>query len=263
MKIKYVLIAITLLCFSCNSSDTRTPLEKCVQGGGTWDFESKRCLHGFNTFHKSKPNRESVGQRSLLLGNWIGAYTQLDNGNDSSQSGLNTLLKFTENTMLSRGLSFENADSVLSAPYSFDQSVFTIGSETVPIYKLSADSLVIGDIKNDQREFVFKKLDANSPTTSYDFAGDAYAILGPVLSDSIEFLNDTMALHISTDAYRGFSPLRLTTTACQNLKGNPFQVNYSVSGFGLIAILSAHLLLRLPMELIQGTLSRLQQILFP
>jgi hypothetical protein len=154
----------------------------------------------------------SCKSKNDLEGIWIGAYQIYYSGNDSSltsipgftpadtsYTSMRVLLDISENEIVRKTFDypmFDEKDSIEILKYSiFDKSLI-IDSDTFLIKSLSKDSLVLSLKPDYLRDFIFKRLPQKKKNVKINITNNAFSLIGPSYADSLDFINDSLILHI-------------------------------------------------------------------
>ncbi|MDM8162229.1 hypothetical protein QUH73_20615 [Labilibaculum sp. K2S] len=140
----------------------------------------------------------SCESENELEGVWIGAYQVHYSGDEPLLSSMRLLLDISKAELIYKTFDypmFEERDSVQILKYSFNGKSLTLDSDTFLVKNLTKDSLVLNFCSNYERDLVFKRLPDNN-NFKIDIKNKAFSLTGPNYADSIDFINDSLMLHI-------------------------------------------------------------------
>jgi hypothetical protein len=156
----------------------------------------------------------SCESENELEGVWIGAYQVHNSGDEPLLSSMRLLLDISKDELIYKTFDypmFEERDSVQILNYSFNGKSLTLGSDTFLVKNLTKDSLVLNLSSNYECDLVFKRLfvnnNNNNNSLKIDIKNKAFSLTGPNYADSIDFINDSLILHIGN----AFMPSRRST----------------------------------------------------
>lgn len=146
----------------------------------------------------------SCSKKKKLDGVWMGAYQLHHRPQGDAYSPLKLLFEFDGDTLHSKIFGSLNGDDSYETATTFRiENDYLLPSQaaseldSLQIISIAEDSLVFRLYNNYQRDFVFKKLVATPSVDTEILQGKAYAFETGVLKDTIEFINDTMFLHLA------------------------------------------------------------------
>ncbi len=141
----------------------------------------------------------SCNTGNQLEGIWIGAYKSHNYGDTPSYSSMRLLLDISKNEIVLKTFDypmFEEKDSIRKSKYSINKNNLIFDSDTFLIKGIAEDSLILS-IKSDyELDFVLKKLPEKIKKQNIDIQNNAFSLIGPNYADSIDFINDSLILHI-------------------------------------------------------------------
>ncbi len=147
-----------------------------------------------------------------LEGIWIGAYQIYYSGNDStltsiadfipadtSYISMRALFDISENEITKKtfdNLTFDEKGSIKITAYSVSGKSLIVDTDTLRIKSLSKDSLVLSPHPDYLRDFVLKRLPEKNKKEKINIENKAFSLIGANYADSIDFINDSLVLHI-------------------------------------------------------------------
>lgn len=132
-----------------------------------------------------------------LQGIWFGAYKLY--GNSSRPSPLPLLLDFSEDSVVFQALlrnKQERNYNTLALGYSIDGNKIVTDSITFIILEETSDSLILSTPEDSIRKYIFKKVEPFISPKEPVFLHHAYAQTNGTIIDTIDFINDSIALNI-------------------------------------------------------------------
>jgi len=141
----------------------------------------------------------SCNSRNQIEGIWIGAYKTHISGDKQSLSTMRLLLDISKNELVLKTFDypmFEEKDSIINSKYSINKNYLIFDSDTFLIKGITEDSLVLSLQSDYQLDFVLKRLPENNKNQNVDIKNNAFSLIGPSYADSIDFINDSLILHI-------------------------------------------------------------------
>jgi hypothetical protein len=166
----------------------------------------------------------SCKSENELEGIWIGAYQIHYSGNDYSLTSLRLLLDISNDEIIYKTFDypmFNEKDTIEITKYSLNENSLIFDSDTFLIKRLTKDSLILSSRSDYERDLVFKKLTENNKNLKLDFKYNAFSLIGTNYADSIDFINDSLILHIG-DVFN--TNYRLTKWAINRYKSFDFLV---------------------------------------
>jgi len=133
-----------------------------------------------------------------LQGIWFGARITYDDASWLA-SPLPTLLDFSGDSVIIQSLLRDKQErnaNTFASGFSIDGNKIVTDSVTFIIRKNMGDSLVLGDPIDKRRKFIFKKDDPFISPKEPVFLHHAYAQTNGTIIDTIDFINDSIALNI-------------------------------------------------------------------
>ncbi|WP_321515491.1 hypothetical protein [Marinifilum fragile] len=134
-----------------------------------------------------------------LEGVWIGAYQIHYSGDEPVLSSMRLLLDISKDEIVYKTFDypmFDENDSMIISKYSIDENNLIFDNDTFLIKGITNDSLVLSINSHYKRDVIFKRLPENNEKQSIDIINNAYSLIGPNYADSIDFINDSLILHI-------------------------------------------------------------------
>ena len=134
-----------------------------------------------------------------LEGIWIGAYQIHYSSDKPSLSSMRQLLDFSSNEIIYKTFdypSLEEKDTIKTLEYSIEGDNLIFDSDTFLIKNITQDSLILSFHSDYKRDLVFKRLIEKEEEIKIDLKETAFKLIGPNYSDSIDFINDSLILHI-------------------------------------------------------------------
>lgn len=154
----------------------------------------------------------SCKSKNDLDGIWIGAYQIYYSGSDStltsvsgfapvdtSYTSMRLLLDISKDEIISKTFDypmFEEKDTMRISKYSIVGNRLIFDSDTFVIKGITEDSLILNVNSHCERDFIFKRLPENNDKIKIDIINNAFSLIGPNYADSIDFVNDSLILHV-------------------------------------------------------------------
>jgi len=132
-----------------------------------------------------------------LQGIWFGAYMLY--GNSSGSSPLPLLMDFSEDSVVIQALlrnKQERNYNTLALGYSIDGNKIVTDSITFIILEETSDRLILSTPEDSIRKYIFKKVEPFISPKEPVFLHHAYAQTNGTIIDTIDFINDSIALNI-------------------------------------------------------------------
>lgn len=134
-----------------------------------------------------------------IEGIWIGAYQTHYSGEEPVLSSMRLLLDISKDEIISKTFDypmFEEKDTMSISKYSIIKNKLIFDSDTFVIKGVTEDSLILNINSHYERDFIFKRLPENNEKLNIDISNNAFSLIGPNYADSIDFVNDSLILHI-------------------------------------------------------------------
>jgi hypothetical protein len=141
----------------------------------------------------------SCESRNELEGLWIGAYQIHYSGDEPVLSSMRLLLDISKDEIVYKTIDypmFDENDSTIISKYSIDENKLIFDNDTFLIKGITKDSLVLSINSHYKRDIIFKRLPKNIEKQRINITNNAYSLIGPNYADSIDFINDSLILHI-------------------------------------------------------------------
>tara|TARA_R110002050_G_scaffold298457_1_gene461803 strand:- start:44 stop:1057 length:1014 start_codon:yes stop_codon:yes gene_type:complete len=141
----------------------------------------------------------SCESRNELEGLWIGAYQIHYSGDEPVLSSMRLLLDISKDEIVYKTFDypmFDENDSMIISKYSIDENKLIFDNDTFLIKGITNDSLVLSINSHYKRDVIFKRLPENNEKQRIDIINNAYSLIGSNYADSIDFINDSLILHI-------------------------------------------------------------------
>lgn len=154
-----------------------------------------------------------------LQGIWFGAYTLY--GNSSGSSPLPLLMDFSEDSVNFQAILRDKQErnyNTLALGYSIDGNNIVTDSFTFIILEETSDSLILSTPEDSIRKYIFKKVEPFISPKEPVFLHHAYALISTNTRDSIDFINDSMAINIGNDFYKGWCSLKWGVTEYKQMR---------------------------------------------
>ncbi|TLX76539.1 hypothetical protein E9993_06525 [Labilibacter sediminis] len=134
-----------------------------------------------------------------LEGIWIGAYQIHYSENDSILGTMRYILDISSNNLIYKTFdypTYRKKDTIQVSKYKYVDQFLIIESDTFIVKNLTKDSLVLNLQSNYESDLIFKKLPKKRRTQQLKLKNRAFSLTGPNYADSIDFINDSLILHI-------------------------------------------------------------------
>lgn len=167
-----------------------------------------------------------------LEGVWMGAYQIHYSKNDTSYFPVRRLFDFSENHLKVKTFgsqSFNSRDTLESFKFTRIDQKLIVEKDTFIIINLAKDSLVLSLTRRPEH-WVFKRLIENEKKPIRKLTNQAYSIEGRNYTDSLDFINDSILLHIGNE----YSTYRAESWAIETYKSYNFLV---IDGWGWVPLL--------------------------
>ena len=134
-----------------------------------------------------------------LQGLWIGAYQTHYSGDEPALSSMRLLLDISKDEIIYKTFDypmFDEKDSIIISKYSINENKLIFNNDTFKINGITEDSLVLSFYSDYERDLVFKKLPQKGEKIKINITNKAFSLIGQNYADSIDFINDSLILHI-------------------------------------------------------------------
>jgi hypothetical protein len=142
----------------------------------------------------------SCQSSNKIEGIWIGAYQiHYHDGKPIFLSSMRLLLDISKDEIAIKTFNYpmyEEKDSTITHKYHIDKNYLIINSDTFIIKGVTGDSLILGIQSDYDSDYVFKRLSQTNKKNKINFQNKAFSLAGHNYSDSIDFINDSLILHI-------------------------------------------------------------------
>lgn len=141
-----------------------------------------------------------------LQGAWVGAYRVYQNGGELEYVPFSMVVEFKEDSLNSIDFSHQGGTNFVAknkAEYKLVDDLLLSSEhegrwDTLHVKAITSDSLILGLPLG--WDAVFKKLPETASPKNVKLTGNAYHISSYNYSDSLDFVNDSIMLHIGSDA---------------------------------------------------------------
>ncbi|MDR6241128.1 hypothetical protein [Aureibacter tunicatorum] len=144
-----------------------------------------------------------------LEGIWIGSYQISHTDNEPVLSSMRLLLDISKDQIIYKTFDypmFGEKDSIIISPYTIIENKLIFDSDTFVIKEVTEDSLILSNHSLLKEDFIFKRLPKNNKKLNLEIKNNAFSFVGPNYTDSIDFINDSLMLHIGNAFYTNSRP---------------------------------------------------------